>query len=175
MPGSSLDILTPATEGEQWVVLHSKPRCEKKVVALQALHPADMFLPCVKRAHNYGARVRTYEIPMFTGYVFAKLRDEDKSWYRQNHQVANLIEITDERKLLEPLRAIATALEAGAEMEVLPFLKPGQRIRVTGGSLKGLETEIIEIRGEKRIVIQVEMIQQSVALEMDPAYIKAIT
>jgi transcription antitermination factor NusG len=60
-------------------------------------------------------------------------------------------------------------------MEVMPYLQPGQRIRVTGGSLKGLETEIIEVRGENRIVIQVEMIQQSVLLEIDPAYIQALS
>lgn len=170
-----LDMLTPAGEGRQWVVLHTKPRCEKKVLVLRAQRPADMFLPCLERVHNYGARERRYEVPMFTGYVFAKIMREDQRWFRQNHNVANVIEVENEDRLLEPLRAIATALSAGTPMEVLPTLRPGQRIRVTGGSMKGLETDIVEINGENRIVIHVEMIQQSVALEIDPAYVKPLT
>lgn len=170
-----LDILTPSGEDQQWVVLHTKPRCEKKVLVLRAQRPADMFLPCLERVHNYGARERRYEVPMFTGYVFAKIRQEDRSWFRRNHHVANLIEVAHEARLLDPLRAVARALGEGTPMEVLPALRPGQRIRVTGGSMKGLEAEIMEIKGRNRIVIHVEMIQQSVALEIDPAYVKTLT
>jgi transcription antitermination factor NusG len=170
-----LEELTPAGEAESWVVLHTRPRCEKKVQQLRQQRPAFMFLPCLERVHNYGPRTRRYEVPMFTGYVFARIRQADKGWYRQNAYVANLIEVVNETRFLEPLRAIAMALTAGTPMEVMPYLQAGQRIRVTGGSLKGLETEIIEVRGENRIVIQVEMIQQSVLLEIDPAYIQALS
>jgi transcription antitermination factor NusG len=171
----ALDILTPAQAEWMWVVIHTKPRCEKKVQALQAQRPADFFLPCIERVHNYGSRMRKYEIPMFTGYVFAKIRIEDKNWFRQNNNVANIIPVLDESKLLEPLRAVATALSTGTEMEVLPFLKPGQFVKITGGPMKGLEAEITEVKGKKLIVLKIEMIQQSVALEIEPAYVKAIT
>jgi len=156
------------------VVLHSKPRCEKKIQLLNRQRPAHIFLPCVERVHNYGGRHRAYLIPMFTGYVFARIRREDKVWFRQNQNVANVIEVLNEDRFLSPLRAIAEALREGLDLEVLPALQPGSKVLVTGGPLKGLEAEIIELKGARRVVLHLELIQKSVAMEIDVSYLKAV-
>jgi len=169
-----LDLLTPAPEGWQWVVLHARPRCEKKVLALAALKAADLYLPCTPRVHNYGNRERRYEVPLFTGYVFGRMPREHLSWYRGNAQVAHVIEVVDEARLLTPLRAVAEALASGLQLDVLPPLGPGSRVRVTGGPMKGLEAEVHERSGNDKVVIQLEMIQKAVAVEMDVQYLKRI-
>ncbi len=165
-------ILIPADEQSIWTVLHCRPRCEKKVVGLQRIRPAVMFLPSIERVHHYGARVRRYEVPLFGGYVFAKLLKEDLSWYRQNQYVANVMEVVDEKKFLQPLLAVACALGEGKPLEVLPQLQPGQKVFITGGSMKGLEAEIGEVKGETCLLLKIELIQQTVALEIDPAFVK---
>lgn len=169
-----LDLLQPSPGGWQWVVVHARPRCEKKVEALRRLKPARIFLPTLERVHNYGNRVRVNHIPMFPGYVFAMIQTVDKPWFRQNNQVANLLEVPDEAKFLRPLRAVAEAMRSGMELEVLPFVKPGQKVRITGGPMKGLEAEITEVRGKNKVVLRLELIQQSVALEIAVSYLKAV-
>jgi transcription antitermination factor NusG len=171
---SPLDFLTPAPEGWQWKVIHAKPRCEKKVAALPMLKEAEIYLPCTQRVHNYGKRERRYEVPLFTGYVFGRMPLEHIGWYRNNSNVANVIDVVNEQKLLEPLRAIATSLEAGLELDVLPHLGPGTRVLITGGSLKGLETEVQEVSGTNKVIIQLELIQKSVAVEVDVQYLKVL-
>lgn len=169
-----LDFLTTAPETEQWVVFHSKPRCEKKIQLLQRQKPAHIFLPCLKRVHNYGGRHREYDIPMFTGYVFGRILREDKQWYRQNPNVANIIEVIHEKTFLPPLRAIAEALQGGLDLEVYPNLQPGRKVLIIGGPMKGVEAEVIELKGRNKVVIHLELIQQSVAMEIDLAYIKPL-
>lgn len=172
---SPLDLLTPAPEGWEWKVIHTRPRCEKKVMSLPALKEAQLYLPCTMRAHTYGNRKeRRFEVPLFTGYVFGKMPREHVPWYRNNANVANLIPVIHEEKFLAPLRALATALDAGLELEVFPTLKPGTRVKITAGPLKGLETEIHELSGTNRVIIQLELIQKSVAVEVEVQYLKRI-
>jgi transcription antitermination factor NusG len=168
------DLLTPAPEGWQWVVLHAKPRCEKKVVSLTAIKEAECYLPCTTRVHTYGKRERKHEVPLFPGYVFGRMPSEHIPWYRANENVANVIPVLDEKKLLAPLQSIAASLEAGLELEVTAPLGPGTRVKVTAGPLKGLETEVHSISGSNRVVLELEMIQKIVTVEIDAAYLKRI-
>lgn len=168
-------LLQPAVEGMQWVTLHTKPRCEKKLQLLARTRDCQTFLPCIERVHNYGNRQREFSVPMFTGYLFACVRSEDLVWFRQNPHVANLIEVVGEAQFLEPLRAVADALEGGVPVEVLPYLQPGNPVRITGGPMKGLEAVVAEVKGDNKVVLQFEMIQQSVAMEIPVAYLKSLS
>lgn len=170
-----LDFLNPSPEGWQWVVFHSKPRCEKKVESLQRQRPAHIFLPCLERIHNYGARKRVNQIPMFTGYVFGMIQKEERRWFMQNANVANILEVVDEKHFLIPLRAIATALEEGMNLEVFPDFTPGRKVQITGGPMKGLEAEVKEIKGKSTVLLRLDMIQQTVAMEIDMAYLKLLS
>jgi len=167
------ELLQPAPAGWQWVVLHTKPRCEKKLQLMGRMKEAKSFLPTLRRVHNYGARVRNFDVPMFTGYLFSMIRSEDKSWFRQNPYVANLMEVAREESLLGPLRAIASSLAAGQELEVLDYLQAGKPVRITGGPMKGLEAVIAEVKGQNKVLLNLELIQQSVIMEIDSAYLKS--
>ncbi|MDF3130854.1 transcription termination/antitermination NusG family protein [Kiritimatiellaeota bacterium B1221] len=174
-PPSIPDFLHPSPEGWQWVVFHSKPRCEKKVENLQRLRPAKIFLPCIERIHNYGARKRVNHIPMFTGYVFGMIQKEDRRWFMQNPNVANILDVVDETQFLVPLKAIAEALQNGMNLEVFPDFSPGRKVQITGGPMKGLEAEVTEIKGKTTVLLRLDMIQQTVAMEIDMAYLKLLS
>lgn len=168
-----LDILRPSPEGRMWVVLHTRPRCEKKLMVHARQRDAVTWLPVVRRVHNYGKRVRHYDVPLFGGYLFAQIDADDKAWFRGTPYTANLIEARDEEKLLAPLRAVAEALRAEVPVEVLPFLQPGKTVRIVGGPMKGTEAVVAEVKGQNRVILHLELLQQSVAMEIDPAYLKA--
>lgn len=172
-PDHPLAILTPAPDHWQWVVLHTRPRCEKKLLHHARQKPCRTYLPTTRRAHNYGKRVREYDVPLLNGYVFACIPAEERVWFRNNPYVANLLEVPDESKFLAPLRAMADALTQGLEVEIIPYLKPGKTVKIIGGPMKGLEAVIAEIKGKNKVILQLELIQQSVALEIDTAWIKA--
>lgn len=172
-PDDPAAVLAPAGPGEQWVVLHTKPRCEKKLVRHSLQREACMYLPTIPRVHNYGARVREYEIPLFNGYVFGRIAREDLPWFRGNPYVANLLPVPNETELLTALRDVAAALRAEVPVDVLPFLQPGRMVRVIGGPMKGMEAEIAEVKGRQQVILRLELIQQTVAMQIDAAYLQA--
>ena len=152
-----------------WVVLHTRPRCEKKAADYCDRNAIPKYLPLRKKVHRYGSREREFSSPLFPGYLFCIVTAVQKSEVRQNRYVANLLEVLDQATLVDQLRQIDRALTVGDVIEVMPYLETGRRVRVTSGPLKGLEGMVLRIKGKTRVIINVDMIQQSVAVEVDNA------
>lgn len=153
--------------GHTWAVVHTRPRCEKKVAAIARLRGVHIYLPLRQTTHRYGGRERRFSVPLFPGYMFCLSSDEELRQLRQDRQVANLLPVDDQEALVHCLQSIDTALQVGDVAEVLPYLKEGQVVRVRGGSLDGVEGVVERWVGKARIVINVEMLQQAVAIEVD--------
>ncbi len=151
----------------QWVVVHVRPRCEKKLVEAAVRQGLTSYLPLQRRTHRYGSRVRSFDTPLFPGYAFAWGDVTGRQWLRQNRYTANLLEVSDQACLVTQLRQLQVALQAGHVLEVLPYLEAGRRVRVEAGPLRGTEGVILRIKGQTRIVLNVDMIRESVAVEVD--------
>jgi len=161
------DVLHPAEPGSAWVVVHTRPRCEKKIVSFCAEHGMASYLPLLRKVHRYGSREKVFSSPVFSGYVFCIVRNDRRAFLRQNRHVANVLLVSDQEKLVNQLRAIRTALESGRQVEVMPYLERGGRVRVTAGPLRGLEGRVLRMKGATRVIVNVDMIRQAVAVEVD--------
>lgn len=154
-----------------WVVLHTRPRCEKKIEEFCGRSGFPVYLPLRKKVHRYGARERSFWSPLFPGYVFCVADRAQAATLRQNRHVANLLEVLDQATLVSQLKQIRNALAVGDTVEVMPYLEKGKPVCVTGGAFKGLEGVVVRVKGRTRVVVNVDMISQSVAVEVDSAYL----
>ena len=163
------EIIPEPGEGQRWVVVHARPRCEKKVQAAALRQGYVVYLPLHRRTHRYGARVRTFDNPLFPGYVFCLTDQDGVRWLSQNRYTANRLEVVDQQQLVHQLRQLQAALQSGLLTEAMPYLEAGRRVRVQAGPLRGLEGLIVRIKGQTRIVLNVDMIRESVSVEVDSA------
>ncbi|MGA1194151.1 MAG: transcription termination/antitermination NusG family protein [Kiritimatiellia bacterium] len=160
--------LLPAPDQDHaWCVLHARPRCEKKVVEFCKTRSIYAYLPLMVKKHRYGARLRQYEVPLFTGYVFALAGKQDVLTLRQNQRVANLLSVYDQDTLLRQLQQVKTALDNQESMELFPHLVAGMKVEVRSGPLKGVEGFIHKLKSKTRIVLNIDFIQQAVAVEVE--------
>ena len=166
-PGAASDELQPAPEGSAWLVVHARPRAEKKIITFCRTRNFNAYLPLRSKTHNYGNRKRVFSSPLFPGYVFCCADAAGRTLLRQNQHAANVLDVYDQAGLLAQLLQVRQALSAGQIVEVLPYLEAGHRVRVTAGPLKGLEGVVIRAKGKTRIVINVDMIQQAVVTEVE--------
>ena len=158
----------------RWTVIHARPRCEKKIEALCRHEGIEIYLPVREKVHVYGARVRRFTMPLFPGYVFGACDFAGRRYLQQNQNVANLIEVADQAGLISTLNSIRLALSVGQVEEVFPFIKKGQVVRITDGPLKGVEGIVERWKDRARVMINVEMIQQSVAVEVEAQHLSAV-
>ncbi len=152
-----------------WVVAHTRPRCEKKLISFCQMHSIHTYLPLLETTHRYGGRIRRFSKPLFTGYVFALTGGRARTLLRQNRYVANLLETSRQAELVQQLRDIYRALAAGRTVQVEEYFESGRRVRIIGGPLRGVEGVIVRRKNETRVLLKVDLIRQAVSVEVNTA------
>ncbi len=170
-PNASVE---PPPEGCEWVILHCRPRAEKKAHRTFALEGAAMFLPLRKKEHRYGGRLRTFWSPLFPGYLFGCFPFKKVNSLRSSQYVANVLRVVDQPGLVHQLQQLQRALDTGNMLEVMPYLEKGKAVRIISGSMKGVEGIVEQVDKTTRVVISIEMIQKSVFMEVEGASIEVL-
>jgi transcription antitermination factor NusG len=167
LSADAVDILQVPPQGRTWLVLHARPRCEKKIQDHCGREGIPAYLPLRKKTHRYGARERVFWSPLFPGYLFCTADEHQRSHLRQNRYVANVLVVVDQAGFVQQLRHIRLALESGNVVDVVPYLEAGKRVRVKQGPLRGMEGIIHHVKNRTRVVINVDMIDRAMAVDVD--------
>ena len=159
--------------GDPWYALWTHSHCEQLVHDQLVRKGLYAFLPKVEVwSRRRGVR-HLVPAPMFPGYLFLR-HAMDKRTYVEVHKTKGLVRALGERwdrltsiaeDEIEPIQKVAAA-----RCRVLPFpyLKEGQRARVTGGPLAGVEGILVEARPDQGLlVLSVHLLQRSVAVVFD--------
>ena len=162
-----VDILILPEEGWEWVVVRTRPRCEKKLEKFCIDGSIPVYLPTRTRTHRYGNRRRMFASPLFSGYVFCRVDPAFREVLVQNRYCARLLRVTDQEVLVEQLRLVRLALDSDEVAEVMPYLVKGRRVRIASGPMKGAEGIVQYRKGKTRVVLNVDFIQQSVVMEVE--------
>ena len=65
------------------------------------------------------------------------------------------------------IAAVQSVVEKRVSLRSFERLEVGQRVRVRGGSLDGVEGVLVAVKGEQRLVISVELIQRSLSISIE--------
>ncbi len=157
-----------------WWVAHTRPRCEKKVAFHCEQEGIEHRLPLYRSVKRYRGKVVEFRKPLFPGYVFAKGTSDDRLTLVQHRHVAALLDPPDPVEFERQLGDILRALDTGREIRVLPEIRPGSRVRVTAGPLRGLEGWVESRSGVLEVQLRLDFIGQAAAVrvaadELEPA------
>lgn len=160
-------------EGEWWVA-HTRSRHEKALAFDLLTHGIPYFLPMMERTLVIRKRRFRGMMPLFPGYVF--FTGDASARYRAliTSHVANVIPVVDQGRLIEELAQIEQALASPAGLDPFPYLKQGARCRIKAGPLSGIQGIILQRGGITRLVLQIEMLGQAVATEIDPELLEPL-
>jgi transcription antitermination factor NusG len=134
------------------------------------------FLPVYSSRRCWSDRVVTSELPLFPGYVFCRFDYNQRGPIVTSAGVVSIIAFGGQPAPLldEEIEAIRAVINSGFAAEPAPFLREGERIRITHGPLKSLEGRLVHKKSSWRLVISVELLQRSVSVEVDPSHIEAL-
>lgn len=157
----------------KWHVLWTRSHCEEKIHDQLAAKGFHVFLPTIDVwSRRNGVRYRS-NVPMFSGYLFLH-HAIDKASYIEVCKARGLVKLLGERWdcLAEvperEIQAIQRVHYARLPTRPHPFLKEGQRVRITQGLLADVEGILLRGKPNKGLlVISVDLLQRSVAVEMD--------
>jgi transcription antitermination factor NusG len=159
----------PLIEKPQWFAIRTRSRHEKLVADQLERQCIESFLPLVKTTRKWSDRKKEVEMPLFSGYSFARLVlcSSDRLRVLQTHGVAGFVGV---RGMGIPvpegqIDGLKTLLANQIPIKDHPFLHVGQRIRIKGGALDGIEG-ILAGQDDRNLVISVEPIHRSLSVSI---------
>ena len=165
-----------------WGFAYLRPRTEKKTAETLAGRNIPVYLPLVKKARlHHGSKVVT-ALPMIPGYIFLAVSDLERNELKRAEKSFVNIELlripTEEETLIRELNALRQFefLAQTQEVYVNPGIQRGDKVVVTQGPLKGLETEVIR-RDDARnaIIVNVTILEKTVEYPVSADELKKIT
>jgi transcription termination/antitermination protein NusG len=161
-----------------WYVVHTRSRHEKIVRDDLTQKGIENYLPVFHQWREWKDRTKRVELPVFSGYVFAKFCDRPDIRVHVL-RTPGAVRIIGNGGGIEPvpdseLEAVRRILGTGTECISHPFLRAGARVRVRRGPLKGVEGLLVAFKNRGRLVVSVNLLSQSVATEVNAADVEAI-
>ncbi len=158
----------------RWWVIHTRSRNEKSVAAALDRDGIRHYLPLRSVRHTYAKAKVSFRVPLFPGYLFLCGGEEAREAAWRTNRVANVLEVVDQQQLRTELTQVYRVVESGESVALYPALRAGQRCRVAGGPLRGLEGIVIRQGRQWRMHLAVTMLGQSAVVEVDAAYLEAM-
>ena len=160
-----------------WYALQVRARQEVLVADYLRGIGYDWFLPQCKVRKRWSDRVKNIELPLFPGYLFCRFNPHDRLPILKTPGVIQII--GNNRQPIpvdeQEIRAIQALVASGVPNEPWPFMELGDRVRIESGPLRGLEGLLAEVKGNHRLVLSVTLLQRSVAVEIDSAFVTLLS
>jgi transcription antitermination factor NusG len=156
------------TMAREWFAIHTRSRHEKAIAARLDAQATETFLPLHRSRRTWKNGVHAdVDQPLFPCYLFARIGIGDRLRLLQKPGVLGLASTTA-RPTAIPNEEIAMLRAATAKLtaEPHPYLNCGDRVRIVAGPLAGLEGILSRRKHEYRVVLTIEAILRSIAVEV---------
>ncbi len=157
--------------GERWCAVYTRARHEKVVANRLCEKGVTTFFPMVTEVHHWSDRKKTVELPLFSTYLFVKLMpsNEDRQKVLRIDSVLGFVGTPGWGTPIpnEQIDAVRTLVNVQLPFACHPFLKTGQRVRIRSGALNGLEGILLSRKGDRKLIISVDAMQRSLAVQID--------
>lgn len=160
----------------QWYALQTRGRHEKFVDGELKKKGIETFLPLRKITRHWSDRVKQIEEPLFSGYLFVRIPLKDRIKVLETKGSVRLVSfhslpVPVSEKELEAVRRF---IEEKVSIDPFPYLTKGNRVYIRSGPLKGVEGFIVRKDKHMRLVISLDLLLQSISVEIDEALIEKI-
>jgi transcription antitermination factor NusG len=161
----------------KWFAVYTAPRHEKRVSQYLSLKEIEHYLPLYRTQRKWsdGSRV-TLDLPLFPGYLFVHIDRNERVPVLQIPGVLSFVGGIGGQPASLPETEI-DALRTGLPLrraEPHPLLIAGQRARIRSGPLAGMEGVVVRRKNSLRVVLTMDIIQRSVAVEVDEAELETM-
>jgi transcriptional antiterminator RfaH len=166
-PDTLLDEPSSGPTPRRWFVLYTKARQEKALARDLLAYQVPFYLPLVKKTTLTRGRRQISFAPLFGGYVFLHGSEEERVRSLTTNRISRILPVDDQGQLVHDLRQVRQLIAANVPLTVESRMKPGQRVRVRQGAFAGVEGIVLKRRGETRLLVIVNFLQQGTSVEID--------
>ena len=161
----------------KWFAVYCRSKSEKVVQRLLTNKKIECYLPLQKVTKRYTRKIKTYEVPLITCYIFVKIVKDEYIPVLETENVVrfirlskNLISIPDEE-----IQLLQRIVGEGEEITAEPgTFNRGDRVEVIGGKLTGIKGKLVEQAGKKQMVVELENVGYSLRMNIDVSLLRKV-
>ncbi len=151
-----------------WYAIHTRARHEKRIDVSLRQAGIDTFLPLMREVHHWSDRRKEVELPLFPCYLFVHLVPGAQTRLNvlKTPGVLDFVGGLGSGAVIpdHEIEQVRSVVVRQGSFFPSPFLKAGQRVRIRGGALDGVEGILSSHKGASTLVVSVQLIQRSVAV-----------
>lgn len=166
-PEQLLDSPYDRESDRTWWLVYTRPRQEKALARDLVRMEIPFYLPLVGHQHLIRKREVTSHLPLFGSYVFLYGTEEERVRGLGTKRMARTVRVRDGARLVEDLRRIRQLIAANVPLTIERRLEAGRRVRIRSGSMRGLEGTVLVRRGETRLLVAVDFLQQGASIAIE--------
>lgn len=160
-----------------WFALNTRFRYEDYVAKQLSAKGYEILLPVYCCRRRWSDRVKNVTLPLFPGYLFCRFDANDRLPILTT---PGMIQVVGFGKTPVPvgdseIEALQRAVRSDLRREPWPYLHIGEKVRVECGALRGIEGILLSVKGGHRLVLSVTLLQRSVAVEVNSAWVAPIS
>ena len=159
-----------------WYAAYTVAKHEKTVAEHLRQRDVECFLPLYETVHRWKNGRHRVQLPLFPSYVFVRMGLRDKLRVLQAPGLVQLVTFQGFPAALPDaeIHALRSGLSAGIHAQPHRYLNVGSRVEICRGPLLGTRGILLRHQGQFRVVISVEMIMRSIAVEVDATDVVAV-
>jgi transcription antitermination factor NusG len=161
-----------------WHAIYTRSRAEKRLYEELCSKQIECYLPLQKTLRQWSDRSKWVEKPLLPSYLFVKV--SDKEYYDVINTNLAVCYVTFGGKAVpipeEQIEALRLFLkDKNLKVDLCPdSLEKGELVEVVDGPLKGIQGEVIQIRGKNRIVIRFDSLGTCVYTDISLDKVKQV-
>lgn len=152
-----------------WHALYTRHQHEKPIAQILSNKGLEVFLPLYNATHRWQDRTKRLFLPLFPCYVFIRGGLDRQLQILSTPGVFTVVGWAGHPAIVPDgqIEAVRQMVENSICVEPHPYLKCGDRVRVKSGALQGLEGILARKKNLFRLVVSLEMLGRSAAVEID--------
>ncbi len=161
----------------RWFAVYTRSKSEKVVKRLLTNKKIECYLPLQKVTRRYERKIKSYEIPLITCYIFVKII---KAQYVPVLETENVVKFIRLAKNLiaipeNEIEMLKLVVGEGENVEAqMGIFNEGDEVEVVGGKLTGLKGKLIEKQGKKQMVVELENVGYSLIMNIDISLLRKV-
>src|SRR5215472_7392864 len=153
----------------EFYVVQVRPRTEKFTAQLLNQKGYEPFLPTYLRKRRWSDRVKVLSEPLFPGYLFCRLDARFRLPVLTTPGVISVVGVGKEPVPVpdHEIDAVWRIVNSAVSAKPWPYLNCGDRVTISEGPLRGVEGILAVVKNAYKVVVSINLLQRSVAVEVD--------
>ncbi|MFZ4521226.1 MAG: UpxY family transcription antiterminator [Bacteroidales bacterium] len=176
LPGenqSSDQLQTPL-----WHAVYTRSRSEKKLMDLLLEKGIEAYVPLLKVMRQWSDRKKMVDEPIIRSYCFVKIKAVEYYEVLNTPGAVRYVWFSGKAATIpdRQIDILKVISGSGLEADCLPdTFKPGKKVRVIAGPLRGFTGELVNISNRKKVIIRIDHLNQVISLTISPMLLEMVS